>query len=141
MNYMAAGQDNSTSIKLYSQDPGGGQPAANPAGLPIECSTGSAAKSSPLTHSSSRISPRRSREQKSLTPRSHQVFGIRSGSQGMMAASKGVIPWIKVVAKKDFTKNIEKLDVPIPLLHGDDLERNRAPLCSSHYQDGQKLCC
>lgn len=140
MHYMAAGQDNSTSIKLYSQDPGSGQPAANPTGLPIECSTGSAPMSSPLAHSSSRISPRRFREQKSRTPRSHQVFGIRSGSQGMMAGTKGVLPGIKVVAKTDFTKNIEKLDVVIPILHGDGQERNRAPLCSSHYHDGQKLC-
>lgn len=141
MHYMAAGQDNSTSSKLYSQDPGSGQRAANPAGLPIECSMGSAPMSSPLTHSSSRISPRRSQEQKRLTPRSHQVFGIRSGSQGMMAGSKGVIPCIKVVAKPDFTENIEKLDVPMPILHGDGQERNRALFCSSHFQDGQKICC
>ncbi len=141
MHYMAVGQDNSTSIKLYSQDPGSGQSAAHPAGLPIECSTRSAPMSSPLTHTSSRISPRRFREQKRLTPRSHQVFGIRSGSQVMMVGSKGVLPCIKVFAKTEFTKNIEKLDVVIPILHGNGQERNRAPLCSSHYQHGQKLCC
>lgn len=57
----------------------------------------------------------------------------------MMAGSTGVIPCIKVVAKTDFTKNIEKLDVVMPILHGEGQERNRAPFCSSHYQGGQKI--
>ncbi len=40
--------------------------------------------------------------------------------QGMTAGFKGVIDCIKAFSETDFTKDLEKLDVPTLILHGDD---------------------
>jgi non-heme chloroperoxidase len=40
--------------------------------------------------------------------------------QGMAAGFKGVIDCIKAFSETDFTKDLEKLDVPTLILHGDD---------------------
>jgi non-heme chloroperoxidase len=40
--------------------------------------------------------------------------------QGMMAGFKGVFDCIKAFSETDFTKDLEKFDVPTLILHGDD---------------------
>jgi len=40
--------------------------------------------------------------------------------QGMQAGFKGVLDCIKAFSETDFTKDLEKLDVPTLVLHGDD---------------------
>jgi non-heme chloroperoxidase len=40
--------------------------------------------------------------------------------QGMQAGFKGVIDCIKAFSETDFTKDLEKFDVPTLILHGDD---------------------
>jgi non-heme chloroperoxidase len=40
--------------------------------------------------------------------------------QGMQAGFKGVIDCIKAFSETDFTKDLEKIDVPTLILHGDD---------------------
>ncbi len=40
--------------------------------------------------------------------------------QGMMAGFKSVIDCIKAFSETDFTKDLEKMDVPTLILHGDD---------------------
>jgi non-heme chloroperoxidase len=40
--------------------------------------------------------------------------------QGMMAGFKGVIDCIKAFSETDFTRDLEKFDVPTLVLHGDD---------------------
>jgi len=64
-------------------------------------------------------SPRRSRRN------SHNAMvaqGLRDSFwlQGMMAGFKSVIDCIKAFSETDFTKDLEKMDVPTLILHGDD---------------------
>jgi len=56
------------------------------------------------------------RENASVTQGLRDSFWL----QGMAAGFKGVIDCIKAFSETDFTKDLEKLDVPTLILHGDD---------------------
>jgi non-heme chloroperoxidase len=55
-------------------------------------------------------------------PNSKVSQGLRDSFwlQGMQAGFKGVIDCIKAFSETDFTKDLEKFDVPTLILHGDD---------------------
>jgi non-heme chloroperoxidase len=94
--------------------------AANPGGLPME------------VFDEIRAGVRADRSQffKDLTtpfyganrPGAKVSQGLRDSFwlQGMMAGFKGVFDCIKAFSETDFTKDLEKFDVPTLILHGDD---------------------
>jgi non-heme chloroperoxidase len=94
--------------------------AANPAGLPMEVFDGIRAG----------VLADRSQFFKDLTtpfyganrPNAKVSQGLRDSFwlQGMLAGFKGVIDCIKAFSETDFTKDLETIDVPTLILHGDD---------------------
>jgi len=93
---------------------------ANPGGLPIEV----------FDEIRANVLADRSQFFKDLTlpffganrPEAQVSQGLRDSFwlQGMTAGFKGVIDCIKAFSETDFTKDLEKLDVPTLILHGDD---------------------
>jgi non-heme chloroperoxidase len=93
---------------------------ANPGGLPIEA----------FDQIRAGIQADRSQFFKDLTtpfyganrPDAKVSQGMRDSFwlQGMQAGFKGVIDCIKAFSETDFTKDLEKFDVPTLILHGDD---------------------
>ncbi|CAG0995696.1 partial Non-heme chloroperoxidase, partial [Burkholderiales bacterium] len=94
--------------------------AANPGGLPMEVFDGIRAG----------VLADRSQFFKDLTtpfyganrPNAKVSQGLRDSFwlQGMQAGFKGVFDCIKAFSETDFTKDLEKMDVPTLILHGDD---------------------
>jgi non-heme chloroperoxidase len=94
--------------------------AANPGGLPMEVFDGIRAN----------VLADRSQFFKDLTtpfyganrPNAKVSQGLRDSFwlQGMQAGFKGVFDCIKAFSETDFTKDLEKMDVPTLILHGDD---------------------
>jgi non-heme chloroperoxidase len=94
--------------------------AANPGGLPIDVFDGIRAN----------VLADRSQFFKDLStpfyganrPNAEVSQGLRDSFwlQGMSAGFKGVIDCIKAFSETDFTKDLEKFDVPTLILHGDD---------------------
>ncbi|MBT1074719.1 alpha/beta fold hydrolase [Geobacter grbiciae] len=94
--------------------------SANPAGLPMEVFNGIRAG----------VLADRSQFFKDLTTPFYGVNradakvsqGLRDSFwlQGMQAGFKGVFDCIKAFSETDFTKDLEKMDVPTLILHGDD---------------------
>jgi non-heme chloroperoxidase len=94
--------------------------AANPGGLPMDVFDGIRAN----------VLADRSQFFKDLTtpfyganrPGAKISQGLRDSFwlQGMQAGFKGVIDCIKAFSETDFTKDLEKFDVPTLILHGDD---------------------
>ena len=94
--------------------------AANPGGLPIEV----------FDEIRADVLADRSQFFKDLTtpfyganrPNAKVSQGLRDSFwlQGMQAGFKGVIDCIKAFSETDFTKDLEKFDVPTLILHGDD---------------------
>jgi len=93
---------------------------ANPGGLPIEV----------FDEIRANVLADRSQFFKDLTlpffganrPEAQVSQGLRDSFwlQGMTAGFKGVIDCIKAFSETDFTKDLEKFDVPTLILHGDD---------------------
>jgi len=55
-------------------------------------------------------------------PQSNVSQGLRDSFwlQGMLAGHQGVVDCIKAFSETDFTKDLEKIDVPTLIMHGDD---------------------
>jgi len=94
--------------------------AANPDGLPMEA----------FDQIRAGVIKDRSQFFKDLTmpfyganrPGANVSHGLRDSFwlQGMQAGFKGVIDCIKAFSETDFTKDLEKFDVPTLIIHGDD---------------------
>ncbi|ABQ27606.1 alpha/beta fold hydrolase [Geotalea uraniireducens] len=94
--------------------------AANPGGLPMEA----------FDQIRASVIKDRSQFFKDLTmpfyganrPGANVSQGLRDSFwlQGMQAGFKGVIDCIKAFSETDFTKDLEKFDVPTLIIHGDD---------------------
>ena len=94
--------------------------AANPGGLPIEAFDG--IRASVLADRSQFFKDLSAPFYGANRPGAKVSQGLRDSFwlQGMQAGFKGVLDCIKAFSETDFTKDLEKFDVPTLVLHGDD---------------------
>ena len=95
--------------------------AANPGGLPIDVFDGIRKARSRIARSSTRISPPgRSSAPTVRARRSRRACRTRSGARACSPVTRTRYDCIKAFSETDFTKDLEKFDVPTLVIHGDD---------------------
>src|SRR5947208_1351411 len=94
--------------------------AANPGGLPMDAFDG--IRAGVLADRSQFFQDLSAPFYGANRPGAKVSQGLRDSfwRQGMQAGLKGVIDCIKAFSETDFTKDLEKFDVPTLILHGDD---------------------
>src|ERR1700687_144133 len=94
--------------------------SANPGGLPIE--TFDQIRASVVTDRSQYFKDLSAPFYGANRPGAKVSEGLRESFwlQGMQAGFKGVVDCIKAFSETDFTGDLQRFDVPTPILHGDD---------------------